>query len=148
MCFPRRCGIPWNGRPPFWVTTIHPPYGHTCPRVWGPHVRLGPGSDTICKWPRPNWGDIVHFRAHAPHGFVLPQSTQQWGKMPLHIKGRSFPINTFPCASLGDVDSMECKTPPLGHYNIWLHSYMYSYIYVTCILYIVVFLLILLQNTS
>ena len=40
--------IPWNARPPFWVTTIHPPYGHTRPRVWGPHFRLGYGSTQ--KW--------------------------------------------------------------------------------------------------
>ena len=53
MCFPRRCGIPWNVRPHFWVTTIHPPYGHTRPRVWGPHFRLGHGSDTICNDPTP-----------------------------------------------------------------------------------------------
>ena len=114
MCFLRRCGIPWNGRPPFWVTTIHPPYGHTCPRVWGPHFRLGHGSDTICKWPRPNCVDIVHFRAHAPHDFILTQSTQQWGKRPLHIKGRSFPINTFSYASLDDVGFHGMQDPPFG----------------------------------
>ena len=35
--------------PPSWVTTIHPPYGHTRPRAWGPHFWLGHGSDTICN---------------------------------------------------------------------------------------------------
>ena len=32
----------------FWVTTIHPPTGHTRPRMWGPHFQLGNGSDIIC----------------------------------------------------------------------------------------------------
>ena len=33
--------------PHFWVSTIHPPYKHTQPQVWGPHFRLGHSSDTI-----------------------------------------------------------------------------------------------------
>ena len=42
---------------------------------------------------------------------VLPQSTQQWGKRPLHIEGRSFLINTFSCASLGDVGFHGMQDP-------------------------------------
>ena len=61
---------------------------------------------------RPNCVDIVRFEAHTPHGFVLPQSTQQWTKRPLHIKGRSFLINTFSCASLGDVGFYGMQDPP------------------------------------
>ena len=76
--------------PPFCVTTIHPPYRHTRPRMWNPHFRLGHGSDTICNDLTPTCVDIVRFETHAPHGFILPQSTQQWGKRPLHIEGRPF----------------------------------------------------------
>ena len=32
--------------------------------------------------------------------------------MPLHIEGRSFLINTFPCASLGDVGFHGMQDPP------------------------------------
>ena len=28
-----------------------PPYGHTCPRVWGPHFQLGHGFDAIYNDP-------------------------------------------------------------------------------------------------
>ena len=52
--------------------------------------------------------------SHTPHGFVLPQSTQQWGKRPLHIKVRSFLINTFPCASLSDVGFHGMQDPLFG----------------------------------
>ena len=53
-------------------------------------------------------------RFHTPHGFVFPQSTRQWGNMPLYIKGRSFLINTFPCASLGDVGLHGMQNPLFG----------------------------------
>ena len=76
--------------PPFWVSTIHPPNGHT------------------------SYVDIVCFGAHTPHNFVLSQNTQQWGKMYLHIKGRSFLINAFSCASLGDVGFHGMQDPPFG----------------------------------
>ena len=39
--------------PPFWVTTIHPPYGHMPPHMWGPHFWLGHDSDTIYNDPTP-----------------------------------------------------------------------------------------------
>ena len=52
--------------------------------------------------------------SHTPHGFILPQSTQQWGKRPLHIEGRSFLINTFSCASLDDVGFHGMQDPPFG----------------------------------
>ena len=63
-------GIPWNARPLFWVTTIHPPYGHTRSRVWGPHFRLGHGSDTICNRPTPIVQILSALGPHTPHGFV------------------------------------------------------------------------------
>ena len=64
----------------------------------------------LCKY-CPLW-------VHAPHGFVLPQSTQQLGKRILHIERRSFLINTFPCASLGNIGFYGMQDPPfLGHYN-------------------------------
>ena len=61
--------------------------------------------------------DIVHFGAHTPHSFVFPQSTQKWGKMPLHIKGMSLLISTSPCASLSDVGFHELQDSLLGHYK-------------------------------
>ena len=67
---------------PFQVTTIHPPYGHTRPRLQGPHFDQ--------------------------------DMAQQWGKMPLHIEGRSFFINTSPCTSLGDVGFHKMQDPPFG----------------------------------
>ena len=77
MCFPGDVGFyGMQDPPPFWVTTIHPLYGHTRPHVWDPHFQLGYGSNTICNDPTPTCVDIVRFGAHAPHGFVLPQSTQ------------------------------------------------------------------------
>ena len=60
----------------------------------------------------PNCVDIVHFGAHTSHSFVLPQNTQQWGKRPLHIKGKSFLINTFSGASLDDVGFYEMQDLP------------------------------------
>ena len=60
----------------------------------------------------------VDFSSYTPHGFVFPQSTQQWGKRPLHIEERSFLINTFPYSSLGDVGFHGMQDPPFcGHYN-------------------------------
>ena len=63
--------------------------------------------------------DIVCFGANTPHGFVLPQSTQQWGKRPLHIQGSPLLIMTSPCASLGDVGFHELQDPLLGRYKLF-----------------------------
>ena len=52
--------------------------------------------------------------SHIPHGFILLQSTQQWGKRPLHIKGRSLLISTSPYASVGDVGLHGMQDPPFG----------------------------------
>ena len=56
-----------------------------------------------------NYVDIIRFGAHTPHGFVLPQVAL--GKRPLHIEGKSFLINTFSCAFLGDVGFHEMLDP-------------------------------------
>ena len=58
----------------------------------------------------PNYVDIVHFGAHTPYNFVISQVAV--GKRPLHIEGRSFIINTFPCASLGNVGFHRIQDPP------------------------------------
>ena len=92
--------------PHFWVTTIHPLYGHTRLCVQGPHFWLGHGSDTICNNPTLPMQILFALGPYTSHGFILPQSTHQWGKMPLHIEGRLFLINTFSCASLGDADNI------------------------------------------
>ena len=49
MCFSRRCGIPWNAKPPFLGHYNPPPYGHMRPCMWSPHFRLGHSSDIICN---------------------------------------------------------------------------------------------------
>ena len=64
--------------------------------------------------------------SHDPsHDFILSQSTQQWGKRPLHNEGRSFLINTFSCVSLSDVGFHGLQDPFFGHYNpplLWAHA--------------------------
>jgi len=74
----------------------------------------------ICNDLTPTVSILFALGPHTPHGFVLPQSIQQWGKRPLHIEGRLFLINTFSCASLGDMEFHEMQDDPfLGHYNIF-----------------------------
>ena len=51
---------------------------------------------------------------HTFHDFVLPQSTQQGRKRPLHIKGRSLLTSTSPYASLSDVEFHGMQDPPFG----------------------------------
>ena len=90
----------------------------TCVLACGAHTS-SQGLDLIpLIMTPPNCIDIVRFRVHTPHSFVLPQSTQQWGKRPLHIKGRLFLISTSSCASLGDVRFHGLQNPLLGHYNL------------------------------
>ena len=78
----------------------------------------------FCNDPIPPMYILFTLGPHTPHGFVLPQNTQQWGKRPLHIEGRSFLINTFSCASLGNVGFHGMQDPsfwvttihpPYGH---------------------------------
>ena len=70
-----------------------------------------------CNDPTPLVQILSALGPHTPHGFVLLQSTQQWRKRPLHIRGKSFFISTFPCASLGNVGFHGLQDPLLGHYN-------------------------------
>ena len=117
MCFPRQCGISWIARPPFGSLQSTPPYKHMRPRVWDPHFWLGHDSDTIYNDLTPPVQILSALVPRTPHGFVFLQSTQQWGKRPLHIKEKSLFISTSPYASLGDVGFHGLQDPFLGHYT-------------------------------
>ena len=71
--------------PSFWVTTIHPPYGHTHHRVWGPHFWLGHDSNTICNDPRKS----------ASHICAVPQKDQSQLRLLVVVnKAQIYLINT------------------------------------------------------
>ena len=70
--------------------------------------------------------NIVHFLNHTPHSFVLPQSTQQWGKISLHIEGSSLLISTSLCASPSEVGLQDC----LSHWSFTIHPFIGTHVLV------------------
>ena len=100
-------------------------YGHTRGCVQGPHLWLGHGSNTICNNPAPTPQILstlepipitdLFFPSPPP---PLHQSTQQWGKRPIHIKEKSLLIRKSPCTFLNDVRFHGLQDPLLGLYNL------------------------------
>ena len=86
--------------------------GHTLPaKAWLWYHLSQPYSTCV---------DIIRFGVSYPLRFCSPPKHRVLGeKASLHIKGRSFLINTFSCASLGDVGFHGMQDP-----SFWVTTYI------------------------
>ena len=118
MCFLRRCGIPWNARPPFLGHYNPPPLrAHTSSRV-GPTLLSRAWLWYHLLWPRPNCVNIVRFGASYPSQFCSPPKHIAMGeKASTHWREVIPYKHILMCFPRGCGIPWNARPPFLGHYN-------------------------------
>ena len=118
MCFPRRCGIPWNARPPFLGHYNPPPLrAHASSRV-GPTLLSRAWLWYHLLWPRPNCVNIVRFGASYPLQFCSPPKHTAIGEKASTHWREVIPYKHIPmCFPRWCGIPWNARPPFLGHYN-------------------------------